>query len=197
MHRHWPGIHPVPPVSPYLSPNHLPSPRFARAKDLGLQNQMRRVWNDRYVHGSVYDLNPLGPVWDLDPRPRQFESEFPPAPNDWSEFLEMLDEDEDEDRGSFSRYGEDAPKGLQKLKQAVFDIVRKKDAGAPSKVADLAAKAKQEVRQLVAPQQQPPIIIHTPAQEHQETAKTVAIGAAIAIAAFGAGWYAGSHFKTR
>jgi len=199
MYRQWPGIYPVPPVPPYMSPNLVPvAPRYARVKDLGLQNQMYRALNDRYAHGAVWDMNPEGPVWDLDPRPRRFRSEFPPAPDEWLEALEMLEDDDDDDRGSAS-YGDDKPKPFQKFKEAVFKLAQKKEAGAGAGVVDKAKqeveKAKRQVQDLVSPRPQPPIIIHTPAQERQDHTTAILTAAGVAAAAFGAGWYLGSRSR--
>jgi hypothetical protein len=189
-----------------MSPNYLPvAPRYARTKDLGLQNQMRRALNDRYMHGAVWDMNPHGAVWDLDPRPQpRYRSEFPPAPDEWLEALEMLELEDDEEGDNYgsASYGEDAPekkKPFQKFKEAVFKLAQKKEAGAGAGVVEKAKeevkKAREQVQELVAPRPQPPIIIHTPAQERQDTTKTILVAAGVAAAAFGAGWYLGSRSR--
>jgi len=191
-YRHWPGITPVSPVTPYMSPNFLPTAgRYARQKDLGLQIQMERAWNDRYANGTVWDDNPNGAVWDLDPRPQRFESEFPPAPDTYDAIDAWLDADEELLRGVFGSAA-DAPQthkspGLQKFKEAVFDLVKKKPGGP-------VEQAQAKVQQLLAPAPQPPLIVQTPAQQQADMTKTVLGAVAVGLAAFGAGYVVGSKW---
>lgn len=187
--NNWPGITRVSPVTPYMSPNFLPTAgRYARSKDLGLQIQMERAWNDRYANGTVWDDNPNGAVWDLDPRPQRFESEFPPAP-EYDALDAWLDADDALYRGVFGSAAE-APErkkspDLQKFKEAVFDLVKKKGP---------LEKAQAEVREALAPAPQPPLIIQTPAQQQADTTKTILAAGGFALAAFGVGYVVGSKW---
>ena len=188
---YWPGIYPVPPVTPYMSPNFVPTAGYGRPKDLGFQRQMRRAWNDRYLHGAVWDDNPHGAVWDLYPPPQQFQSEFPPAPDTEEAIDAWLDADEELFRGVFGSADAaptaPAPSGkidLAKFKEAVFNLVKK----TPDSPVD---QAKQALQNALQPRQQPPLIVQTPAEKHNDTMKTVAVAGAITLTALGIGFAVG------
>ena len=197
--RYWPDITPVSPVSPYMSPNFLPTAgRFARGKDIGFQVQMRRALDDRYAHGAVWDDNPDGAVWDLDPRPRRFASQFPPAPDTYDEIDAWLDADAALFEGVFGSAAEassEKGQGLQKFKEAVFDLVKKKPQGPGAQVKEGLEQARAQAERLLSPPPQPPLLIQTPAQHQADTTKAVVAAGAVALVALGIGYALGSRAR--
>jgi hypothetical protein len=182
-----------------MSPNFLPTAgRFARAKDIGFQNQMRRALDDRYYHGAVWDDNPNGAVWDLDPRPQRFRSEFPSAPDTYDAIDAWLEADEALFEGLFGSAAE-APKekgqGLQKFKEAVFDLVKKKPQGPGAQIKEEAERMLAQAERLLSPPPRPPLLIQTPAQQQADTTKAVVAAGAVALVALGIGYALGSRTR--